>query len=498
MQLQREDSDLTLVLEWLETKKDADSSVLFRSSPAGKYYWLNKDQLILIGRVLYQNEPETEEKRLVLPLKLRETALSLNHDLPLAGHQGVQRTKERVREKFFWYGMNKDIKLYVAGCEACNQNKKASKVGKCPMTEYQAGAPMERVHIDFLGPLPKTPRGNEHVLMIVDQFTKWVECIPLPTQSAEVTARAAVDQFFSRFGMPFQIFSDQGRNFESNLFSELCKVLQIHKARTTSYRPSSNGQVERYNSTLMDAVRCFIGKSQNQWDRHIQQIAGALRSSVNRMTGFTANMLMLGREVNTPTDLMFPLQKSKPGTPDSHVQDLVSRISRAHEVARSVMKTTSKRMKRNYDIRLLERSFQVGDAVYLLDTAVLKGKCKKLCPPWKGPAVVVSKLSGYLFRVKLRNSVFVVNHDRIKLCRDREIPQWIKHWREHPDEVMTSAKGDDRVYCLCRKPWQGRFMIQCNNCSEWYHGACVNITQTDAVDIDIYQCDDCNRRGNSL
>ena len=102
---------------------------------------------------------------------------------------------------------------------------------------------MERVHIDFIGPLPRTERGNEHCLMMVDQFTKWVECIPLSSQKAEVTARAAVDEFFSRFGFPFQLFSDQGRNFESKLFEALCKMLKIHKARTTPYRPSANGQL---------------------------------------------------------------------------------------------------------------------------------------------------------------------------------------------------------------------------------------------------------------
>ena len=120
---------------------------------------------------------------------------------------------------------------------------------------------MERVHLDFLGPLPKTPRGNETILMMVDQLTKWVECIPLLSQTAVETARVAVDHFFSRFGYPFQVFSDQGRNFESKLFVEFCKALDIHKARTTPYRVSANGQVERYNRILMDAVRCSLGKS---------------------------------------------------------------------------------------------------------------------------------------------------------------------------------------------------------------------------------------------
>ena len=86
-----------------------------------------------------------------------------------------------------------------------------------------------------LGSIPRTERGNEHILMMVDQFTKWVECIPLPSQSAEETARAAVNQFFSRFGCPFQVFTDQGRNFESSLFREMCELLHIHKSRTTPY-----------------------------------------------------------------------------------------------------------------------------------------------------------------------------------------------------------------------------------------------------------------------
>ena len=91
--------------------------------------------------------------------------------------------------------------------------------------------------------------------MMVNQFTKWVECVQLPSQTAEVAARAAVDGFFSRFGFPFQIFSDEGRNFESKLFTALCEVLEIHKARTTPYRLSANGQVEHYKRTLIDAVR---------------------------------------------------------------------------------------------------------------------------------------------------------------------------------------------------------------------------------------------------
>lgn len=494
VEAQAEDNDLSIILNWLSNKIEPKESELFLASPAAKSHWLNKEQYLLIDKVLYRNRGDTEEKDLVIPSKLKELVLRWNHDIPSGGHQGVARTKARIKEKFFWYGMGQDIANHVTTCDVCNRNKKADRYGHCGMKEYQASAPMERVHLDFMGPLPKTPRGNEYILMMVDQFTKWVECIPLPCQTAEVTAKAAVDHFFSRFGCPLQVFTDQGRNFESKLFTALCEELQIHKARTTPYRPSANGQVERYNRTLMDAVRCFIGKQQNQWDMHLQQLAGAIRASVNRNTGFTANKLMLGREVNVPAHVMFPHMKDNSANADDFVAKLTGQMQQAHDTARTTLKTSLNRMKRNYDLRILERQYEEGDVVYLLDSATLKGKCKKLCSPWKGPAVIIKKLSVSLFRVKLRNAIFVVNHDRLKPCHDRTLPAWVKQWQDNP-VVEDPSKGEDKTpYCFCRKPWQGRFMIQCDYCDEWYHGSCVNITATDALDINKYKCETCKAR----
>lgn len=129
-------------------------------------------------------------------------------------------------------------------------------------------------------------------------------------------------------------------------------------------------------------MRCFLGKVQNKWDQHVQQIAGAVRSSVNRSTGFTPNMLMLGREVNTPAQLMFPNVREKQEDHDDYVSDLVRTMKKAHDCARATLKTSMKRMKRNYDLRVLLRPYAEGDTIYLLDTASVKGKSPKLSPPW--------------------------------------------------------------------------------------------------------------------
>ena len=328
---------------------------------------------------------------------------------------------------------------------------------------------------------------------MVDQFTKWVECVPLPSQKAEITAKAAIDSFFSRFGYPFILLSDQGRNFESKLFESLCQSLKIHKTRTTPYRPSSNGQVERFNRTLMDAVRCFLGKTQDKWDVHVQQIAGAIRASVNRSTGFTPNRLMLGREVNIPAQLMFPMVTKKNEDVEDYAQDLISSLQSAHTSARTNLKTSGKRMKRNYDLRVLLRPYKEGDIVYLLDTAVLKGKSRKLSSPWKGPAVIIKKITAYLYRVKLRNSVFVSNHDRMMPCKDRNIPAWIQKFQKEGPQLPEEEQreNEEELYCICKKPWNGQFMIQCDDCEDWYHGSCVNITASDALDIVKYRCTVC-------
>ena len=120
------------------------------------------------------------------------------------------------------------------------------------------GAPLDRVGIDLLGPLPLTPRGNRHLLVIQDYFTKWVEVYPVADTTAETCADKLVNEFISRFGTPLSIHSDQGRNFESDLFQELCKLLEIKKTRTSPRHPSCNGMVERFNSTLIKMIKSYL------------------------------------------------------------------------------------------------------------------------------------------------------------------------------------------------------------------------------------------------
>ena len=486
---QSADTDISIIYDWLDTGKTPTEGELFLSSPAAKSYWLDR-QLFSIDKsgLLWKSKKDGSDKLLlVIPDSLKPDILSLCHDTQDSGHQGIERTLLRVKDKYYWYGRKPEIQNYIAKCADCNKNKKPSKHARCNLTKYHAGFPMERVHMDFLGPLPVTKNHNSYILVMVDQFTKWVECIALPSQTAEITAQAAVNQFFSRFGYPFQIFTDQGSNFESNLFKNLCERLDIAKTRTTPFRPSANGQAERVNRVLLDSIRCFVSKTPTNWDECLPRITGALRSAVNRSTGYTANMLMLGREVNQPVDLVFPhpSQNHQPDC-DQYVAELSENITLAHQIARKTLQTTQAIMKRNYDVKTLVHTYNEGDVIYVLDTASVKGKCRKLSPTWKGPGIIIEKLTDYTYRVRLRGKTTTVNHDRIKLCNDRHVPEWIGKYKKGMACSVTTG-----IYCLCRGPDTGSFMIQCNECREWYHGTCVKVTAEQAKSIDIYECPPC-------
>lgn len=129
-------------------------------------------------------------------------------------------------------------------CDACTAQKGPTQRSHAPLQQYLVGAPMERIGVDILGPFPVTDSGNRYVLVAMDYFTKWPEAYAVPDQSATTTAEKLVEEMFTRFGVPAELHSDQGRNFESQVFSEVCQRLGVSKTRTTPLHPQSDGLVE--------------------------------------------------------------------------------------------------------------------------------------------------------------------------------------------------------------------------------------------------------------
>ncbi|PIK55025.1 Retrovirus-related Pol polyprotein from transposon [Apostichopus japonicus] len=231
-------------------------------------------------------------------------------------------------------------------------------------------SPMERVAMDILGPLPVTDTGNRYILCVADYFTKWTEAYAIPNQEAVTVARVFVEQFVLRFGVPLQLHTDQGRNFESNLFKELAQLLGIDKTRTTAFHPQSDGMVERFNRTLEAMLSAVVSENQRDWDEWLPHVTMAYRSSVHETTGETPSVMMLGREMNLPVDLLVPPPHVEISSSISYVSKLEEKLRTVHEMARIETNASVERQKKSYDRLSNAKNYNVGDKVWLYNPMI--------------------------------------------------------------------------------------------------------------------------------
>lgn len=255
-------------------------------------------------RIPPANSDAASAVQVVLPRSLVPGVLSMLHNTSTGGHLGIQKLQAKVKDRFYWPGWFGDVKKWCRECHDCASRKASGRAPCAPLQMSVASRPYERVAVDILGPLPETLNKNKYILVIGDYFSKWTEAFPLPNQEAQSIARVLVEEWVCRYGVPRSLHSDQGRNFESNLFKELCRLLQINKSRTSPYRPQSDGLIERFNRTLLSMLSLFVDENQMNWDRLLSYVMMAYRSSVQASTGFTPYKVLFGQEMVLPVDIM--------------------------------------------------------------------------------------------------------------------------------------------------------------------------------------------------
>ena len=201
-----------------------------------------------------------EVEQLVLPRRCRNTILKLAHSIPLAGHLGDKKTAERVKKRFYWPTLYKDVENYCKACEECQKCSpgRGTRVPLVPlpiMTE-----PFQRIAMDIVGPLPRSRMGNKYILVVCDYATRFPEAFALKSIDAEHVAEALMS-LFSRMGVPKEILTDQGTNFTSRLLEKLYQLLGVKAIRTSPYHPQTDGLVERFNGTLKAMLwKCDEGR----------------------------------------------------------------------------------------------------------------------------------------------------------------------------------------------------------------------------------------------
>ena len=255
----------------------------------------------LLQRKFSSLEHQTEFWQIIIPKNRREF-IDLVHAGPTGGHFGPKKTSAAVQCRAYWPSWSSDIESYIKRCTVCAQYHRGTLPRQAALQTPFAGEPWGRVSIDITGPHPKSSRQNVYILNLVDHFSKWAEAISIPNHTVSTVAKALVVNVFSRFGMPAEILTNRGSEFESELFTQLLKWLEIDKLRTTAYKPSTNGVVEGFHRTLNTIIGKLVSSSQRDWDERLPFALAAYRASVHSSTGYTPNRFFLGRENRLPVD----------------------------------------------------------------------------------------------------------------------------------------------------------------------------------------------------
>ena len=242
------------------------------------------EQLTVLDGVLWRVYAQPREDRgwtqLVVPKKFRLDILRELHEGVAGGHLGEVKTLSKLKERFYWPGHYNDVRDWCQTCKICAKRKSPAPGRQAPMQTITAGYPIQVMAVDLLGPLPESKNGNRYVLVVGVYFSRWMEALPVSNQEASTVAEKLVDEVFLRFSPPEQLHSDQGRQFESNLVTEVCKLLQINKTRTTPYHPQCDGLVERFNRTLLNMLATCTEDHPGDWEQHIRKVCMVYNASI--------------------------------------------------------------------------------------------------------------------------------------------------------------------------------------------------------------------------
>lgn len=348
------------------------------------------------------------------PKDLRSEIIREMHCLPTGGHRGVTKTYNRIKHNYCWENLKIDVQRHIQQCLQCQLKKLVRVKTKQPMIITDTpGSAFDKVAMDIVGPLPKTEKGNEYILTLQDQLTKFCMGIPLPNQSSGTIAEAFVDKFVCILGAPKAILTDQGRNFISDLMKKIAKIFRIRKFRTTAFHPQSNGSLERSHHALSEYLKQYANE-QKQWDRWVSLAMFNYNTSVHEATKHTPYELVFGKIARIPSNEPLALD-DKLGSYDEYLISLVTQLHNIQGNARENVIQAKVKSKKYYDRKVNPQTFKPGDQVFLL-----KGpKPGKFGDQYTGPHEVLEILNKNNVKIKIKKNSRIVHPNRLRISHIR-------------------------------------------------------------------------------
>lgn len=386
-------------------------------------------------------DSESDNLALVVPVRVRRRLLELYHDTPTGAHRGVEKTLEKLKRRYWWPGMTKDIESYIKSCRKCDRTKR-SWPEPGDLQPLEITRMFEHLHLDLIGPLPRSMSGNVYILSAVDRSTKRIVLVPLPNKEARTVARAVVSKIICWHGSsPATIQTDQGTEFVNNVVKNMTSLLGIHHVKGAAYRPQTNGQVERLNLPVEQILAIFTDTEQRTWDSYLDFAMFAINSSVSSATKETPDFLTWGRRSIEPLDLLMGVSRD-----DGMLKEQwLDRLKLARRIAARHNEEYNRKMKAQQDEGRVPHSIEVGDSVVVREMKVPEGLSKKLRPKTSDIDYKVEKLSGAGNKhVHLKSTSNPLDVRKVHVARVRLVPEEPKGiFGESEEQISQGDKGSD-------------------------------------------------------
>ena len=272
------------------------NEILISNFPPSEVLDRFKETLILSGGIAYDNSLDGT-LRPILVEKFRKPAFNAIHNI---NHPGFRGTFQSIQTRVVWPHIRRDVKLWCKECPECQKNKVTRHL-KPALKHFPTGALFENLHLDIVGPLISC-EGKTYMLTMLDRKSRWPEVVPLRNISASTVARHLVQTWFSRYGVPKNIITDQGTQFESDIFKSLSLTYGFHHARTTAYHPQSNGLIERFHRALKSSLRCH--STSPNWVKTLPLILLGWRNTLSRPLNASPAQVLFGCGTALPVELV--------------------------------------------------------------------------------------------------------------------------------------------------------------------------------------------------
>ena len=266
-----------------------------------------------------------------------------------------------LRKIFWWTGMKVSIAKFVSECDTCRRVKAehqrpAGMLQPLPIPEWK----WDVINIDFVTGLPRSPKGNDAIWVLIDRFSKVAHFLPVKTKlNVKQMAELYLARIVSLHGIPKKIYSDRGSIFTSHFWQSFQEALGTHLSFSTAYHPQSSGQVERVNQILEDMLRaCVIAFGPN-WEKCLPMAEFSYNNSFQASIGMAPFELLYGRPCRTP------LNWSETGERSLFGPDLIKEAEEQVRIVREKLKAAQSRQKSYADRRRRALEFEIGDHVYL-------------------------------------------------------------------------------------------------------------------------------------